>query len=126
EEREYSQCDVWRETTLQRIEEAGRRAMVVMSGDTAYTPYGENGEELGGREAAEAMEESYLKTIDRIHRSGLQVAVIRDTPASASDVPSCVSEDLENLDQCAFKRVRDWNLEFDVRAAEKSPHAHLI
>jgi peptidoglycan/LPS O-acetylase OafA/YrhL len=126
EEREYSQCDAWRETTMKRIEDAGSRAMVVMSGDTAYTPYGEDGEELSGKEASEAMEAAYIKTIDRIHEAGLQVAVIRDTPASASDVPSCVSEDLQNLDKCAFKRVRDWNLEFDVRAAAKSPHANLI
>ncbi|HWC09133.1 MAG TPA: acyltransferase family protein, partial [Solirubrobacterales bacterium] len=126
EEREYSQCEDWRELTLERIEQAGSRAMVVMSGDTAYTPYGENGEELSGRAASEAMEESYIKTIERIHGAGLQVAVLRDTPASASDVPSCVSEDLQNLDKCAFKRVHDWNLEFDVRAAESSPYAHLI
>ncbi len=126
EEREYSQCDEWREKTMERIEEAGSRAMVVMSGDTAYTPYDEDGNELSGREASEAMEESYTKTIDRIHDAGLQVTVIRDTPASASDVPSCVSEDLDNLEKCAFERVRDWNLEFDVRAAEKSPYATLI
>ena len=126
EDREYSQCDEWREKTMERIEEAGKRALVVMSGNSDYTPYDENGEELSGREASEAMEESYLKTIDRIHEAGLQVTVIRDTPSSASDVPSCVSEDLDNLDKCAFKRVHDWNLDFDVRAAEKSPYANLI
>jgi peptidoglycan/LPS O-acetylase OafA/YrhL len=126
EEREYSQCDAWRDFTLERIEGAGERAMVVMSGDTAYTPYDEAGNELSGKAASEAMEESYLKTIDRIHAAGLEVMVIRDTPASASDVPSCVSEDLQNLDKCAFKRDRDWNLEFDVRAAQRSPHASLI
>ena len=126
EEREYTQCQEWREKTLERIEEAGDRAMVVMSGDTAYTPYGPDGEELSGAAAAKAMEESYLKTIDRIHKAGLQVTVIRDTPASASDVPSCVSEALQNLDRCSFERVQDPNLEFDVRAAEKSPYAYLI
>jgi len=126
EEREYSQCDAWREKTMERIEESGSRAMVVMSGDTAYTPYSEDGETLSGREASEALEEGYLKTLERIHRAGLQTIVIRDTPASSSDVPSCVSEDLQNLDKCAFERVHDWNLEFDVRAAQRSPYAHLI
>jgi peptidoglycan/LPS O-acetylase OafA/YrhL len=126
EEREYSQCDAWREKTMERIEESGSRAMVVMSGDTAYTPYSSDGRELSGREASEALEEGYMKTLERIHRAGLQTAVIRDTPASSSDVPSCVSEDLQNLDHCAFERVHDWDLEFDVRAAQNSPYAHLI
>jgi peptidoglycan/LPS O-acetylase OafA/YrhL len=124
--REYSQCDAWREETLERIEEAGSRAMVVMSGDTAYTPFDEEGNELVGKEGSEALEAGYTKTLDRIHKAGLQVTVIRDTPASASDVPSCVSEDLQNLDKCAFKRVHDWDLEFDVRAAKAAPFAHLI
>jgi peptidoglycan/LPS O-acetylase OafA/YrhL len=126
EDREYSQCDAWREETLERIEDAGSRAMVVMSGDTAYTPFDEAGNELTGKESADALEAGYAKTLDRIDKAGLQVAVIRDTPASASDVPSCVSEDLQNLDKCAFERVRDWNKEYDVRAAEAAPFAHLI
>ena len=46
--REYSQCDAWRQETLERIEEGGSRATVVMSGDTAYTAYGSKGEELSG------------------------------------------------------------------------------
>jgi peptidoglycan/LPS O-acetylase OafA/YrhL len=125
-DREYSQCDAWREETLKRIEMSGSRAMVVMSGDTAYTPFGDEGQELSGREASEALEQGYMETLTRIHEAGLQVTVIRDTPASASDVPSCVSEDLQNLDKCAFERVHDWNLEFDVRAAKRSPHTHLI
>ncbi|MBK5219911.1 MAG: acyltransferase [Thermoleophilia bacterium] len=125
-DREYSQCDAWREETLRRIEMSGSRAMVVMSGDTAYTPYGDEGQELTGKEGADALEAGYLKTLNRIHRAGLQVTVIRDTPTSSSDVPSCVSEDLQNLDKCAFERVRDWDKEFDVRAAKRSPHTFLI
>ena len=100
--------------------------MVVMSGDTAYTPYGSDGEELSGDAAAAAMEAGYVATLERIHRAGLRTAVINDTPASASDVPSCVSEDLDNLDSCAFRRVRDSDQEFDARAARAAPGTHLI
>ena len=56
----------------------------------------------------------------------LRTAVIRDTPASASDVPSCVSEALEDLPACAFPRVRDADREFDARAARADPGARLI
>jgi hypothetical protein len=52
--------------------------------------------------------------------------VIQDTPASAGNVPSCVSEDLEHLESCAFPRVHDRNKEFDVRAARSAPGGHLI
>ena len=125
-DREYSQCDAWREKELKRIEEAGGRATVVMSGDTAYTAYGPGGEELSGAANAEALEAGYIATLKRIQRAGVQTVVIRDTPASANDVPSCVSEDLGDLEACAFLRVHDWNIEFDKRAAEATPNVHLI
>jgi peptidoglycan/LPS O-acetylase OafA/YrhL len=125
-DREYSQCDVWRQATLERIEEGGPRATVVMSGDTAYTAYGPDGEELSGTANADALEAGYVATLKRIQRAGLQTVVIRDTPASASNVPSCVSEDLQHLESCAFPRVHDWDLEFDDRAAKRTPHTTLI
>jgi hypothetical protein len=125
-DREYSQCDVWRQSTLERIEEGGPRATVVISGDTAYTAYGPDGEELSGTANADALEAGYVATLKRIQRAGLQTVVIRDTPASASDVPSCVSEDLQHLESCAFPRVHDWDLEFDDRAAKRTPNTTLI
>ena len=127
-DREYSQCDAWRQSALQRIEDSGDddAVTVVMSGDTAYTAYGENGEELSGDENADALQEGYEKTLRRIQAAGPNTVVIRDTPASASDVPSCVSEDLQNLDACAFKQPREWDRDFDERAATATPGAHLI
>ena len=126
-DREYSQCDAWREDALQRIEAGDpKSAVVVMSGDTAYTPYGSDGEELTGNAGAAAMEAGYVASLTRIHRAGLRTVVIRDTPVSASDVPGCVSEDLQHLDSCAFPRVRDRTKEFDARAARAVPGTDLI
>jgi peptidoglycan/LPS O-acetylase OafA/YrhL len=125
--REYSQCDAWREDSLQRIEAGDpKSAIVVMSGDTAYTPYGPDGEELSGDAGASVMEAGYVATLTRIHRAGLRTVVIRDTPVTASDVPGCVSEDLQHLESCAFPRVRDKTKEFDARAARAAPDTHLI
>jgi peptidoglycan/LPS O-acetylase OafA/YrhL len=126
EDREYSQCDAWREKELERIEEAGTRATLVMAGDTAYTAYGPDGEKLSGKENADALEAGYEATLERVQAAGLDTVVIRDTPASVNDIPSCVSEDLEDLEACAFHRPRDWDIEFDVRAAENTPNVHLI
>jgi hypothetical protein len=111
---------------LRRIEAGAGSALVVMSGDTAYTPYDSGGDELSGSRAAAAMEAGYVKTLTRIHRAGLRAVVIQDTPASASDVPGCVSEDLQHLQSCAFPRVHNRDKEFDVRAARTAPGAHLI
>ncbi len=126
EDREYSQCDVWRQEALKRIEAGGKSVTVVMSGDTEYTPYGPDGEELSGDEAAEAMEAGYLRTLKRIEAAGPHTVVIRDNPSSTEDIPSCVSEDIQHLGRCAFPRHKEWDREYDVRAAEALPKAHLI
>jgi peptidoglycan/LPS O-acetylase OafA/YrhL len=126
-DREYSQCDTWREDALRRIEQGSpETALVVMSGDTAYTPYGSDGQELSGDEGASAMEAGYVASLSRITEAGIRTVVIKDTPASSSDVPGCVSEDLQNLDACAFDRVRDGTKEFDSRAARAAPDTRLI
>jgi peptidoglycan/LPS O-acetylase OafA/YrhL len=127
EDREYSQCDEWRQSALERIETGnGAHTTVIMSGDTEYIPYGKNGEELHGDAAADAMEAGYLRTLKRIQAAGPRTVVIRDNPTSAEDVPSCVSEDLQHLGRCAFPRHIEWDREYDVRAAEKSPKTHLV
>jgi peptidoglycan/LPS O-acetylase OafA/YrhL len=127
EDREYSQCDTWREKTLsERIETTGRNTTVVMSGDTAYTAYGPNGEELSGEANAAALEAGYISTLQRLQRAGIATVVVRDLPASPNDVPSCVSEDLDHLKSCAFPEDKNPNLEFDVRAAAAVPGTRLI
>src|SRR6201747_780336 len=126
EDREYSQCDEWRQGALERIETGDKNTTVIMSGDTEYTPYGPEGEELSGDAAAEAMEAGYLRTLKRIEAAGPRTVVIRDNPTSSEDVPSCVSEDLQHLGRCAFPRRIEWDREYDVRAAERSPGTHLI
>jgi peptidoglycan/LPS O-acetylase OafA/YrhL len=136
EEREYSQCDDWRENSLQRIEEAPEGSTVVLSGDTEYIPYGveKESEEEGrpegpfqrhGAAAAETMEAGYVGTLKRLVSAGMKPVVIRDNPAADFDVPSCVSESLDDLESCAFPWVRDTNREFDVRAAKKT-RTHVI
>jgi peptidoglycan/LPS O-acetylase OafA/YrhL len=126
EDREYSQCDAWREKELGRIEEAGRSTTVVMAGDTAYTPYGGDGEELSGQAAADAMEAGYLATLSRLRGAGLRTVIIKDTPAAPDEVPACVSEHLDHLASCDFRHHHAWEKEFEVRAAERAPDAHLI
>src|SRR6201992_2798041 len=86
EDREYSQCDEWRQGALERIETGDEKTTVIMSGDTEYTPYGPEGEELSGDAAAEAMEAGYLRTRERTQAAGTRTVVIRDNPHSLQDV----------------------------------------
>jgi peptidoglycan/LPS O-acetylase OafA/YrhL len=123
--REYSQCDAWRENSLRRIEGEDKGTMVVMSGDAEYTPYDDGGGQLKGAAAADALESGYIATLERLDGAGFKPVVIRDNPASEHDVPSCVSENLDDLEACAFPWVRDKNKEFDVRAA-RATGTHLI
>jgi peptidoglycan/LPS O-acetylase OafA/YrhL len=125
-DREYSQCDAWREEELERIEMAGRSTVVIMSSDTAYTPYDEAGEQLSGPEAADAMEAGYLATLRRLDGLGLRTVVIRDTPVAPDEVPSCVSEHLDDLASCDFPHAPTWEKEFEQRAAARAPRSHLI
>ena len=125
-DREYSQCDAWREEELKRIEMAGRSTVVIMSSDTAYTPYSEDGEQLSGPEAADAMEAGYVATLRRLHRFGLRTVVIRDTPPAPEEIPACVSEHLDDLASCDFPHAPTWEKEFERRAADRAPGSRLI
>ena len=125
EDREYSQCDVWRQEALKRIEAGGKSVTVVMSGDTEYTPYGPNGEELSGNEAAE-MEAGYLRTLQRIKAAGPHTVVIRDNPTSTEDIPSCVSEDIKHLDRCAFPAAKNGTTNTTSAPPNHHPTTHLV
>ena len=85
---------------------------------SAYTADNAEGDELSGTANANALQDGYMKTIARIQEAGLHTVLIRDTPASSDDVPSCVSEDIDHLASCAFPLPQEWDRNFDVRAAD--------
>jgi peptidoglycan/LPS O-acetylase OafA/YrhL len=124
--REYSQCDVWRRSAFERIEATAPGSTVVIAGDTAYVPYGPNGEELHGRAAAAAMEAGLLSTLRRLHARGLRTVVIADTPAAPDEIPACISEHLHNFDACAFHEPRGPDVTFERRAARRAPDTNLV
>ncbi|HXV05640.1 MAG TPA: acyltransferase family protein [Solirubrobacterales bacterium] len=126
EKREYSQCDVWRQHMLERIEASGGPVTVVLGSDTAYTAYGPHGEELSGRANAAALEAGYVATLKRLRRAGIGAVVVRDTPEAPGSVPSCVSEHMQDLGACAFPKEHRWNRSFDLRAARQVPETGLI
>jgi peptidoglycan/LPS O-acetylase OafA/YrhL len=126
EHRRYSTCDAWRQQELERIERRAGPTTVALSDDTTYTAYGSGGEELRGRANVEALEDGYIATLQRIERSGVRAVVIRDTPRAPTNEPSCVSEHMHELRECAFRNVWGWSSTFDLRAARRVPGTRLI
>jgi peptidoglycan/LPS O-acetylase OafA/YrhL len=123
----YSQCEAWRQESLShRIAQSGGHATVVMSSETDYTPLSPSGQELSGEAATAAMRQGYIKTLRRIRHLGLGAVVIKDTPRSPRDVPSCVSEHLDDLRLCAFREGKEKAVHYEVGAVKAVPGTHLI
>ena len=116
----YGSCGRWRHHALGRIEKAGARGIVAISGDTAYTAYGHDGEVLYGKANAAALEAGYLATIRQLRASGAAVIVIRNTPEAPFDMPDCVAADIADPSACDFPLPREPARNFDVRAAHRS------
>jgi peptidoglycan/LPS O-acetylase OafA/YrhL len=125
-DREYSQCDAWRQYAFERIEATAPSTTVVIAGDTAYVPYGPGGEELHGEAAAAAMQKGLLSTLERIHAGGRRTVVITDSPAAPDEIPACVSEHLHDFAACAFRQHRGPDVTFERRATHRAQGSHLI
>ncbi|MGP4111147.1 SGNH hydrolase domain-containing protein [Streptomyces sp. 4N509B] len=99
-DRVYEECDTWRAGALERVEELS--PALVVTGNRAVAPVVSEGRRLNEEDSAEAMTEGYAKTLRRLADTGAEVTVIADNPYPPRDVPSCVSENLDDLTACAF------------------------
>ena len=115
-EREYTECDEWRERTLDRIETDEDPDLILVSGRVS-TPIVEEGEVLAEETGLGRMEDGYERVLRRLRATGSQVAVIRDLPPSPRNIPDCVSESLNNLEACTFRPDRAHLESPDNRAA---------
>ena len=115
----YGSCGRWRRDVLRRIEKAGRRAIVAISGDTTYTAY-RRGQQLHGEANSAALEAGYVATIEGLRGAGARVIVIRDTPEAPFDVPGCVAADISDPSACDFPLPHEPERNFDVRAAVRT------
>jgi peptidoglycan/LPS O-acetylase OafA/YrhL len=123
--REYRECVEWRERTLERIVEEDPN-LVVTSMLNRYRAR-ENGKGLGRKESNEAVVEGYASTLRKLRSSGAPVAVIEDVPRPDKDVPECVSQSLDRLQECAFPRgAALGEPRVNVEAAERVEGASLI
>jgi hypothetical protein len=123
--RVYSECDAWRERTLERIVREERPRMVVTSTNNYRVV--QDGERLGREDSSRALEEGYVSTLEKLRASGAEVVVIGDIPHPDKDIPRCVSRSMDDLQDCATPRGKAFDYPLvDARAAAKAAGAHYI
>jgi hypothetical protein len=101
-DREYPECDAWRNAALARIARE-RPALVVTSSSVAYRVV-EGGRVLDGDAGLAALAGADPQTLSRLARIVPRVAVLTDAPRPPIDVPDCVATHLRELRRCAFPR----------------------
>jgi hypothetical protein len=118
-------CEEWREAMLERIESDEDADLVVVSGATGYSVReGDRTLEDGARERA--LEDGYVRVLERLRATGAKVAVLKGPPVPPQDVPGCVSESLDRLQRCAFPLPEGFGETFETRAAARVEGAHLV
>jgi hypothetical protein len=123
--REYRECDEWRERTLERIAQEENPSMVVTSSLPTYRVR-EDGKRLDRDASNEALVEGYASTLRKLRSTGAQIVVVKDVPHPHRDIPQCVSQALDNLEDCAIPRSKALDYPpLNVRAAE-AESVHLI
>ena len=104
-QREFTECDVWREYALRRIERVERPALVVVGASARYTLV-EGGRRLDAGASTRALAAAYGPALRRLRRAAPHVAVLTDPPRPPLDIPGCVSGAMKDLRRCAFARDR--------------------
>ena len=124
--REYRECEEWRERTLGRIVREEEPSLVVTSMLNRYRAR-EGGKGLPRDASNEAMVDGYASTLKTLRSAGAPVAVIEDVPRPDKDVPECVSQSLDRLQDCAFPRGKALEgPRINVLAAEEVEGTSLI
>ncbi|MBG0826629.1 acyltransferase [Planomonospora sp. ID67723] len=90
-DREYRECDAWREYALDRLDASSPPRLVLLASLNAYT-----------RDRA-VLTRAWDTTLARLERLGASLVYLRDTPLPGTDVPACLSG--SPVPECAFPRA---------------------
>jgi hypothetical protein len=99
----YSECGVWRDATLRRLEDTEKPALVVTSA-SIYTGVMEGGKVLSASAARSALGRGYAAVLQRLVADGTRVVAIRDVPRVPGSIPRCVARKAHHLRRCAFSK----------------------
>ncbi len=93
--REYTECETWRENVIDRL--AAIKPDLVVIASNRYLPVVDERDTDPIRQGAAA-----ARLIDRIDAP---VAVVADTPRANVDVPACLAQHRDAIEQCATSRA---------------------
>lgn len=110
--RAYDECTGWRHTTLRRIV-AARPAAVILSTYNGYVAV--DGDRSPWRVSPASWRDGLRRTYRAVTDAGINTVVIRDTPETPFDVPTCLSR---RAARAPFARACDYD-----RASSLSPSA---
>ncbi len=100
--------------------------MVVTSMQNPYRIW-EDGKWQGKEASNKALEEGYVSTLEKLRSTGAEVVVIQDIPHPHKNIPECVSEALDRLQDCAIPRSKALDYPpINARAAAKVEGVHLV
>ncbi len=121
----YHECGTWRRNMFERIERE-RPGLVVATMQNPYTVI-ENGRALNPGASDQALEDGFVDVLKNFRDDGARVAVIKENPHPSKDIPECVSQSLQNLEECATPRDVAFNFApVNARAANRVEGVTLI
>ena len=120
----YTACDTWRRNVLTKIRGISRVDLVVMTGSSSSTLLRRSdGAVISDPTARWAeWEAGYRRTVARLAGQVRRVAILRDTPAFSSSIPSCVAAHSGWTQPCSRARsgalaAGPWGAEMAVDAS---------
>jgi peptidoglycan/LPS O-acetylase OafA/YrhL len=106
-ERGYTECDEWREASLDRIE-SEQPALVVVSNSRGYQVM-VDGTPVPAESALDVWDAATKRTLERLRPLSADLVVIGDTPRSTADPPVCLSDHVDDATACALPYAKAVN-----------------
>jgi hypothetical protein len=118
----YDSCGPWRDAVLDRI--AGIKGLdAVVIGrwmDYRTLALQPDGSQSTPENITPLWTEASKRSFDAMAKATKRVVVMKDVPRPAGDVPSCLSQHPDDVDECGFERDQGTGLDADLVAAEKA------
>jgi len=100
--RPYTECDTWRESTLERIASLHPTLVVIENFGQRYTFVRDGQPADAGTSAADVWRSALVKTARRIVTAGARPLILEDSPFPGFSVPDCLSMHVDKASQCDF------------------------
>jgi peptidoglycan/LPS O-acetylase OafA/YrhL len=124
--RAYDECDTWRAAVLAEITSTHPALVVVAGTRTNSLVDRSTGAKIDPAKAPGEWQAGWTRTLAALEKTGVQTAVLRDTPWPGRDVPSCVQQHRANPSACDLSRSALDSPAYDVGLAKGVATAHAV